>query len=495
MKTLVFYSSKPNYFIKNQFEIDDVLNLRIPIVEYRVLLKQMVANVCMYDSVEFITDLDITSDLSVWLNDYSKKVGGSLENQIVLFYDINNFPINTTILNEVLKKIKFANEVFKLICADEGNAEPVFSGIFGGPVLKILEILKIKNDRIVLAESEVELINIDGLTVRLDIPANIFKLFSSNFQLRHFNSIIDDGVYLVKKSSSKQKAENEFSFLNDLPSEVKPFFPQVGKSFSDETTFSYQVEKIFFFDSSKFLINGIFDKNRKALSLFIDKIGQYIRCLPHKEVGAQQYVSDFKSVVIEKNKDRLRQIQLLPNFEKMNYLFSQVCHIKIENIFEKMNCEIEKNIENKLGSKFYFSHGDLCLPNILFNSETGQIKLVDPRGGASTYLPIEYDLAKLSHSFVGLYDFIISDLFEISLDSKLNLELQIHVNSNTKHVLKVEFFKFLDTLKVDKKFVRLIEASLFLSMIPLHYEHEKRMLAQYLNGINILKELGVINAN
>jgi len=50
------------------------------------------------------------------------------------------------------------------------------------------------------------------------------------------------------------------------------------------------------------------------------------------------------------------------------------------------------------------------------------------------------------------------------------------------------FKNFVNDLGYDLSVVRLFEASLFLSMIPLHQDGEKKMIAQFVQAINSYEE-------
>ena len=67
-------------------------------------------------------------------------------------------------------------------------------------------------------------------------------------------------------------------------------------------------------------------------------------------------------------------------------------------------------------SEFSVIHGDLCLGNILYDAKHGLLKLIDARGKFGRfdiYGDVHYDLAKLSHSVLGLYDFTMADQFRV----------------------------------------------------------------------------------
>ncbi|MGZ5182868.1 MAG: phosphotransferase, partial [Ramlibacter sp.] len=60
-----------------------------------------------------------------------------------------------------------------------------------------------------------------------------------------------------------------------------------------------------------------------------------------------------------------------------------------------------------------FLHGDFCFSNILFDFRAGRVKTIDPRGTDALGRPsrfgdLRYDLGKLAHSVLGLYDFIVA---------------------------------------------------------------------------------------
>jgi len=140
-------------------------------------------------------------------------------------------------------------------------------------------------------------------------------------------------------------------------------------------------------------------------------------------------------------------------------------------------------------TQLIYSHGDLCASNILFDVSSRQIKLVDPRGFSDfseTFRPIEYELAKLSHSFLGLYDLIICDAAEILVQEGQTV-LQFKLSAERQIMLQNEFLAFLKNKKIDIHLLRLYESTLFFSMIPLHQDHPKRTLAQLARSLECLK--------
>lgn len=135
-------------------------------------------------------------------------------------------------------------------------------------------------------------------------------------------------------------------------------------------------------------------------------------------------------------------------------------------------------------------HGDFCFSNILFDVSNQIIRLIDPRGRfgkKGIYGDPRYDIAKLSHSVHGLYDFIIADMFEINKTSK-GYEAEIFSNHLSQVVSKLFDLNILN-FGYDLKEIRLIEGLLFISMLPIHYGHPKRQMMMYLTGLLILNEV------
>jgi hypothetical protein len=95
-------------------------------------------------------------------------------------------------------------------------------------------------------------------------------------------------------------------------------------------------------------------------------------------------------------------------------------------------------------------------------------------------------VAKLSHSVCGRYDFFNNALFEIKIGEDFSYHLEIPFD-NTRYIdifrRKVEENGF------DYLSVRIYEASLFLSMLPLHIDNPHKVFGFILNAKNILEEI------
>ena len=137
-------------------------------------------------------------------------------------------------------------------------------------------------------------------------------------------------------------------------------------------------------------------------------------------------------------------------------------------------------------------HGDLCFSNILFDPGSTLVRLIDPRGefiDQSCFGDYRYDLAKLLHSVHGRYDFILHGLYNLKSLSPARYTLTL-IEDEQILLIQNELFDLVRAAVGDElRNVILLEALLFISMIPLHDEDVQRQRAFYLTGLRILNEV------
>jgi hypothetical protein len=137
--------------------------------------------------------------------------------------------------------------------------------------------------------------------------------------------------------------------------------------------------------------------------------------------------------------------------------------------------------------EFTIIHGDLCLSNVLYDRRSGFVRLVDPRGsfGASgIFGDPRYDLAKLSHSFHGDYDFYVNGLFGLEV-SEDGVECRPFRSPLHETVRQMFDHWLLRRERAHYRAIRLIESLLFLSMAPLHADRPRSQLAFLARGLEL----------
>lgn len=142
---------------------------------------------------------------------------------------------------------------------------------------------------------------------------------------------------------------------------------------------------------------------------------------------------------------------------------------------------------------FNIIHGDLCFANIMVDNNFSFIKLIDPRGKFGKfdiYGDQRYELAKLFHSIDGKYDFIIKNMFEVFYDiDKCIIKYNIIDRTRDYNLFQVFITVFKEAIGDDIKKIELIEALLFLSMIPLHNESSEHQMVMLGTGLDILNRV------
>lgn len=271
-------------------------------------------------------------------------------------------------------------------------------------------------------------------------------------QSRSFNFIVEDDMF-IEKSSEKypEKIVKEFNWYNNLPDTIKYHTPKIFKSdfFNSIDYPSYKMEKILaptlreiylYLDDSLETWESIFE----SIFGLLDEMRKY---------GSE---NTFMEDIVIKTKSRVSAIDIPIDYGMIDYFI---------NTFTVANKSFD------IG--YSLIHGDFCFSNLFFEYNTNKIIMIDPRGElfGSHY----YEIAKLFHSIVYDYDFIDSELY-----IKTSENFQIYNKGKLK--IKELFLQIIGQRYTHQEiqYIKLITASLFLSMIPLH-SHDKTNQIIYYN--------------
>jgi hypothetical protein len=119
------------------------------------------------------------------------------------------------------------------------------------------------------------------------------------------------------------------------------------------------------------------------------------------------------------------------------------------------------------------------------------IKFIDPRGEffeEGCHGDPRYDMAKLLHSFHGGYDFILHEMYQLTALDGGRYEMALLRSESARDAESVLFDVLAGTTAYDVTDLKLLEALLFLTMLPFHCDDGKRQAALYLRGLMLLKE-------
>lgn len=393
---------------------------------------------------------------------------------------------NMESFNLLLEKAQFINtnilvkQQEKTIFVLFGNVDEYISYIKENQNLQgQLTFDKIKNYDVIQSDSMIDLSELN----------NFMQFITGGFDARFFNALEGDEYTVTKRSSNKKKIKSEYEFFGLLPDEMKMWFVMPFAYQEQEEFASYTMERYHMTDIAiRWIHNAI---NLDELDDILKRLFHFVTTRKTKTVSQKEFDTIEETLYIAKVRERMEELKKSSYYKKFNHFISSGTKYQdIEDIvsnYEMLYKKIRKNIDIK--PYFVVGHGDLCFSNILYNKETAMLKLIDPKGALKEedlWTNPYYDIAKLSHSICGRYDFFNSGLYDIKIKADMKLSLSLEFN-NTEYV---ELFKqYLEKYSFDYTLVRIYEASLFLSMLPLHMDNPQKVFGFLLNAINILEEV------
>jgi len=315
------------------------------------------------------------------------------------------------------------------------------------------------------------------------------KLLSS----RSFNSLSVEMIsgILEKKSTNIQKFIDETRYVEMLPADLKIFFPRVIEALKTNKThasikmdyFSYPnvAELQLYRDLEEVQWHRIFDAFEFVLKKFTATKGKISK-------------KDFLDFYLGKTLKRENENEKWITDNQLQFLLNDglvINDLKCSSI-KTLLPQTEKAINDLFNEKdFCVMHGDFCFNNILYDSYSGTIRLIDPRGSFGENLPgiygdIKYDLAKLLHSSVYCYDYIVNDLSHFDANGNtINYSFNLRPNHELLTSLSFELVK---KMGFDPKQINILVALLFISMCPLHSDSLRRQKLMYAHGLYLLNK-------
>lgn len=318
------------------------------------------------------------------------------------------------------------------------------------------------------------------------------RFITSGFEARFFNNLEGNEYTVTKKSKNIQKIKSEYNYYHLLPEEMKMWFVMPFHYTEKDGEASYTMERYHMTDIAIRFVHGAV--TTEEFHDIMRQLFHFIHNRTAKTVTKDEYEKLSQKLYIKKVEERMELLKAMPEFDKFDLLISKgTSYGGLEDIvdhYKKCYASMHENRKTKAtGYQHVVGHGDLCFSNILYQKDASILRLIDPKGAQveeELYTNPYYDLAKLSHSICGMYDFFNSGLYGISLNENMRFELTL--DGDTQIYSRI-FRDYLEENGYDYQMVRLYEASLFLSMLPLHMDREQKVFAFILNAIRILEEI------
>lgn len=323
----------------------------------------------------------------------------------------------------------------------------------------------------------------------LSDPANFRSFITGGFDARFFNSITGDEYTVVKNSPKKEKIKAEYEFYGLLPDDMKQWFVRPFDYKEDENGAEYKMQRFHMVDLAVRYVHGSISP--EEFEEILKQLFTFLASRKSKSVSKEEYEDKAKKLYVTKVSDRIAQLKGMSGYDRIAGLIESATPYKdIDEIFARY--ERLYNTIRKDGSFKYeevVSHGDMCFSNILYSNADLFTVLIDPKGAMTEdelYMDPYYDIAKLSHSICGHYDFLNSDLYEIEIDE--NMMARLKVDADNRQYVAI-FAEHLLKAGIDLRLIRLYETSLFLSMLPYHMDRPKKVFGFVLNALAIMDSL------
>lgn len=482
-------NSKLVFIYDNRNEINSsigkivALNTYGDIIYRRKRLKTIIQNAVLdIDSnIEFLkisSDKDVNRLINLLQYDGDK---------IYVNYFSSTVIINKEGVEVLLDKCAYINET--MVVDKENPTMIVFNSFEQYKNFLLNDSLK-EPKNIIAKYPNIKEIGTDKCLKNISVYTDFLKFFSGGFEARYFNSVQSDEYIVTKSSTNKKKMKAEHDYFYLLPENMKSWFVVPYDYKETENGAQYSMERIKTPDVALQWVHEAI--SLEDFKLLIDKIMFFVKSRNKKRIDKEKYFENMQKLYEQKVLDRIEQLTKMPEYEKLNQVIKlNTKYNSLEQIVEEyLKIYKEAISEYKFDFCEVIGHGDLCFSNMLYYKDIELIKFIDVKGATKEeelWMDPYYDLAKLSHSICGDYDFFNYDMVDVVIDNDLSLELRFEKRDTSKFV---EIFKEkLIENGYNFRLVRIFELSLFLSMLPLHMDNRRKVLGFLMNSIRILEEI------
>ncbi|MCR5419288.1 MAG: aminoglycoside phosphotransferase family protein [Lachnospiraceae bacterium] len=333
----------------------------------------------------------------------------------------------------------------------------------------------------------------DSFTDLSDMNA-FLSYITGGFDARFFNALEGDAYTVTKKSNKVEKIKSEYKFYEMLPDDMKKWFVMPYDYREEAGGASYTMERIHTTDIAIRFVHGAVSK--EELGDILEKLFYFIRTRESVTKSPAEVEENAKQLYITKVRERMEELKKSEQYKRFDDMIAMGTSYEsidalvtaYEDLYGRLRRKAAASDKN-MNTRLVIGHGDLCFSNILYSRQAGLLKLIDPKGALEEegmYSDAYYDIAKLSHSVCGGYDFFNSGLYQVSLDRDLKWKLSLDADlSGYREV----FREYLRKEGYDYAYVRICEAGLFLSMLPYHMDQPGKVFGFLLNAIGILEEI------
>ena len=298
-------------------------------------------------------------------------------------------------------------------------------------------------------------------------------------------------VQILNKVRIRNKANGIVMEYQLVPEGMRPWLVETFDFQRGEGLASYKMLRYYVADAALQWVHGAFESG--AFEAFVQRLMFFLQNRPRRSCARQASAAEARRLFVDKLQQRVQVFLASPEGRRIHQLaVSTDVALDLQQLVRRFIALYQRHAKEFSMSYEVIGHGDPCFSNVLYDQRRYLLKLIDPRGAvdeAQLWTHPLYDLCKLSHSVLGDYDFINNGLYRVEFadDNRLGLWIE---HEGEEHARQQE--RFLCAVKgagYCPRVMRLGEASLFLSMLPLHLDYPNKVLAFMLRAANILDEV------
>ncbi len=320
-----------------------------------------------------------------------------------------------------------------------------------------------------------------------------YRSISNLTTQRVFNSMEINRFSIRKSSKDVNKMRAEAHWIQSLPKELRHYAPAIWDCGDDGQTGFYEMEYYYLTSLANLFVfcrhpQFVWADILSACQVFIADVAKY---KPSTVTDLEQIARSNDELYLPKTLRRLSQYS-----EHTGVSLDRpwvVNGVQVPSLRE-IAAQTGAMIARDKGEFVTLMHGDFCFSNILYDFKSKSIKVIDPRGvdldgNLSVYGDLRYDVAKLAHSILGLYDFIIAGMFTYTEQAPYDIQLELDVTDGIRATQDKFKNMVFAGYSIDELNVYPIMIHLFLSMLPLHSDNSERQKAMLANALRLYVEL------
>ena len=303
---------------------------------------------------------------------------------------------------------------------------------------------------------------------------------------RTFNALNITNYSVTKKSDDNRKMKAESNWFLQMPHDMKKFIPSVWDVFKG----GYEIEYFYLSSLASIYVYG--EISYSAWVSIINACNYFLETefKHNSKIDSKRIANINNKLFTEKTKSRILKYA---ETEKLDlnkpFTYNGMIVPSINEIVNDLDSHIKKDCTDTVS----IMHGDFCFSNILYDFKSRSIKVIDPRGLSgdskeiSIYGDLRYDIAKLAHSVIGLYDFIIAGRYTYSDSTPYDISFKIY-SSDNKSISDYFLRLMKNQYSISTDTIYPIMINLFLSMLPLHSDDRTRQKALLANALRLYLE-------